>query len=405
MIADDLLALFRRFISAGDAELTVLALWALHTHCFDVGAFTPYLAVTSAEKGSGKTRVLDVLRCVVREPLMTTSISPAALARSVEKDRPTLLLDELDAALKGDKELAEALRGILDGGFDVEGRYTRMVGVGTAQHPHHFSTFCPKALAGIGSLPDTVTSRAIIIRLERSPRGERERFRPYGLGRKAKAMRAELNKLRDRAAVWAAENRKTLADAEPDLPQEFQDRQCDIAEPILAIADLLGDGWQDCARRALLLLFTGVDAEDSSIKVRLLADIRGVFESASNEKMSSADLVEKLADIETSSWGDWRNGKPLTVRDLARLLKPFHITPKLQRSGAITFRGYDTADFAWAWSIYLPTRDDSKTVCNTSCNTSKTASGPAIHAGCNTVTDKKGGRGEQRLFEGEEGGC
>jgi hypothetical protein len=101
-IADDLLAVFRRFISAGEAELVILSLWTLHTH---VGAstFTPYLNICSAEKQSGKTRVLEVLYEVVRSPMMSASISPAALARSVDKEQPALLLDELDALLKGIK--------------------------------------------------------------------------------------------------------------------------------------------------------------------------------------------------------------------------------------------------------------------------------------------------------------
>ena len=103
-IADELLALFRRFISAGEAELTILPLWALHTHAFfGISSFTPYLAITSPEKGSGKTRLLEVLHGVVREPLITASISPAALARTVDESHPTLLLDELDALLRGDK--------------------------------------------------------------------------------------------------------------------------------------------------------------------------------------------------------------------------------------------------------------------------------------------------------------
>ena len=103
-IADDLLSIFRRFISVGWPELVVLSLWSLHTHAFHgVSSFTPYLNITSAEKGSGKTRVLEVLHALVREPLMTASVSPAALVRTVDKEKPTMLLDELDALLKGNK--------------------------------------------------------------------------------------------------------------------------------------------------------------------------------------------------------------------------------------------------------------------------------------------------------------
>ena len=41
-----------------------------------------------------------------------------------------------------------------------------------------FSTFCPKAIAGIASLPDTVRDRAIVITVKRRTRDETvQRFR------------------------------------------------------------------------------------------------------------------------------------------------------------------------------------------------------------------------------------
>lgn len=203
-IADDLLAVLGRFIAVPSSELHILALWVLHSHCFlKTCSYTPYLAVTSAEKGSGKTRVLEVLRTLVRNPLMTASISPAALARIVDRERPTLLLDEYDAAFKGEKEYAEMLRGILNEGFHVAGAYTRLVGQGASLKPQHFATFCPKALAGIGNLPDTIASRCVIIRLKRVQRGQCESFRPDGMGQSAKSLRQHLQSLRERVPVGA----------------------------------------------------------------------------------------------------------------------------------------------------------------------------------------------------------
>jgi hypothetical protein len=299
-IADDLFSLFERFISTGKAELTILPLWTLHTHAFvGVSSFTPYLAITSPEKGSGKTRTLEVLNAVVREPLMTASISPAALARTVDMSQPTLLLDEVDALLHGNKEMAEAIRGLLNSGFNVRGTYTRMIGVATAMEPRHFSTYCPKALAGIGSLPDTVADRSLTIRLKRVPRGQCESFRPYGMGKAAKALRQHLEGLRKRAAAWAQKNRQPLADSEPSCPEEFLDRQRDISEPLLAIADVLGGSWPARARAALAQIFANPAARDKSKKVELLADIKKVFDDLSDsDRISTADLINKLTAIE-----------------------------------------------------------------------------------------------------------
>jgi len=384
-IADDLLTLFQRFISAGEAELSVLVLWTIHTHAFIGGNYyTPYLAITSAEKQSGKTRVLEVLKSVVRDPLITASISPAALARSVDKRKPTLLMDELDALLKGDKEMSEALRGILNSGFQADGVYTRMVGVGTEMKPEHFSTFSPKAMAGIGALPDTIADRCITIRLERSPRGTCEKFRPRGLGRKAKQLHQVLEGLKARAATWAKQHIKILADAEPECPSEFSDRQQDIAEPLLAIADLIGGNWPDRARESLVTLFTSSAAKDTSIRVRLLTDIKAIFDETGLDKIATKELVEKLCEIETSPWGEWRHGKPMTDYALAGQLKPFEIFPRSIRIDDHTKKGYVRESFLSAWERYVTARDPERAGSESAISTN-------VYAGCYDVTPKKGG--------------
>ena len=83
---------------------------------------TAYLSVTSPEKRSGKTRLLEVLRLLVANPWLTGGTTKAALVRKVDKDSPTLLLDESDAAFSGDREYSEALRGVLNNGFSVASR-------------------------------------------------------------------------------------------------------------------------------------------------------------------------------------------------------------------------------------------------------------------------------------------
>lgn len=390
-IADDLLALFRRYISAGDAELTILPLWVLHTHAFfGVTSFTPYLCITSAEKGCGKTRVLEVLHGVVREPLMTGSISPAALARTVERNKPTMLLDELDAIFKGDKEIAEAMRGILNHGYHVRGTYTRMVGNGAKQEERHFSTFCPKALAGIGTLPDTVAARSIVIRLKRVPRGQCESFRPDGMGQAAKALRRQLDELKKRGAEWAKRQQQILANSEPNCPEEFLDRQRDISEPLLAIADVLGGKWPTRARDALRLIFASPAAKDRSKKVELLADIRRIFALGLDEdrdRLPTSDLIAKLV-ADDSPWSEWNHGKPLTAYQLSRLLSEFEIAPRTIRFSTQVAKGYEREWFLDAWSRYLPPSEEDLL---RTCNGSKTEVSSSVDAGCNGVTAPKGG--------------
>ena len=126
-------------------------------------------------KRCGKSRLLDVLAQLVRRPLLTSDISAAALVRSIDHDDPpTLMLDEADAtfgkALKGD-EKAEHLRGILNAGFGRDRPYRRWDV--TTRSVEDCPTFAMAVLAGIGSLPDTIEDRAVIINLRRKSPGER----------------------------------------------------------------------------------------------------------------------------------------------------------------------------------------------------------------------------------------
>src|SRR5206468_3322463 len=100
------------------------------------------------------------------------------LVRKVHTVRPTLLLDESDAAFAGEREYTEALRGILNSGYKRNGTVSLCVRRGADWDFVDYSCFCAKAIAGLGELPDTIASRSIPIRLRRRAPGEAtERFR------------------------------------------------------------------------------------------------------------------------------------------------------------------------------------------------------------------------------------
>src|ERR1700684_3467421 len=109
---DDLFTFIRRFVSLSLSQARVVALWVLHTHVIDAADATPYLAITSAEKQSGKTRLLEVCELLVANPWFTGRVTAAVLIRKIDAVQPTLLLDESDAAFSGEKEYAETLRGV-----------------------------------------------------------------------------------------------------------------------------------------------------------------------------------------------------------------------------------------------------------------------------------------------------
>ena len=350
-LLSEVVDLVRSYVYLSPAQAMIVALWVFHTHALSAADATPYISITSVEKQSGKSRLLEVLELLVAEPWLTGRVTAAVLVRKIDKSHPTLLLDESDAAFKENDEYSEALRGVLNTGHRRSGRASCCVGQGASIDFKDFDTFCPKALAGIGRLPDTVADRSLPIRLKRRTRGEEiNRFRR----RKAEL---EAKPIKQRILAWAAGAAEKLRIAEPDLPEGLTDRQQDCAEPLIAIADSLGANLPQRARAALLELFsTGPEDDDQSVGVRLLQDLRAIFEQEEpTDRLASEALVEKLAAIETSPWAEWNRGKPVTKVQLARLLKRFGITPRTIRlQDGTTPKGYLREDFCDSWERYLP---------------------------------------------------
>jgi hypothetical protein len=133
------------------------------------------------------------------------------------------------------------------------------------------------------------------------------------------------------------------------LPAE--DRAADVWEPLVALADLAGGDWPARARQACRKL-TGGGVSDEADATRLLADIFRVF--ADMDKLPTTDLLDKLNADETAPWGGWRRGDGLNSRDLAKMLKPWGISPKVVRVGDSSPRGYTADMFQDAWSRYVP---------------------------------------------------
>jgi hypothetical protein len=347
-VLDALVRFIRRFVALREEQADLLGLWVVHTHAFDAADTTPYLSVTSAEKRSGKSRLLEVLSLLAARAWLTGRVSAAVLVRKTSAETPTLLLDEFDAAFKGDREYAEALRGILNAGFRRGGVTSLCVGQGANISYQDFPVFGPKAVAGIGKLPDTVADRSIPIELQRRRRGEVvERFRLRKAGPEALPLRTAVD-------AWAEGHLEALAIAEPELPDELDDRAQDIIEPLLAIADEVGGGWPKRARSAAVTLLTGEEREDAeSLGVRLLRDIRDVFDGKGADRLATGAILRELHGRDDAPWGSLR-GEELDARGLARFLKPYGVRPEQLRVADGKVRGYRRAAFEDAWERYAP---------------------------------------------------
>jgi hypothetical protein len=343
-LLDDLHDTIKTYVVLPSPEAAdAVTLWVAATHALPAFQHATRLAISSPEKRCGKSRLLDIVAGTCHKPLMTANASTAAVVRSIgDEDPPTLLIDEADTIF-GSRKVAEQnedLRGLLNAGFG-RGRPTIRC-VGPNQTPTAFDTFAMAALGGIGTLPDTITDRAVNITMRRRRNGEE--VAQYRVRRDGPILDA----LREGLTEWAAEALPHLGDAEPEMPVE--DRAADTWEPLVAIADYAGGTWPARARAACLKLTSeAAEAdEDSSWNTRLLADVRGIYAARRWVPfMATNDLLTELKKIDESPWAEF----DLTGRKLADRLKHFGIKPAKNSLG--NTRGYRLQDLTDAFTRYL----------------------------------------------------
>src|SRR5262249_27694359 len=133
--------------------------------------------------------------------------------------------------------------------------------------------------------------------------------------------------IRSRLEVWRLTALESLRAATPTMPAGLRDRAEDVLEPLLAIADLAGEGWPNRARAAAVAVM-GETPADQDINIALLHDIYLVFKEEDTPTtqitfLASKDLVSKLTAMDSRPWGDWRQGKPISTRAVADRLKGF----------------------------------------------------------------------------------
>lgn len=340
---DDLLGFVTRYVALpSEHEPVAIALWIAHSHLIELLEVSPVLAATSVEPRSGKSRVLDCLALLVRNPRRMIGPSEAVFYTVLAKrPRPTVLFDEIDTVFgKHPSERTEGIRAVFNSGNRRGTPVLRVSFEGKRRMVEEFDIFGPKAVAGIGSLPSTVADRSIILRLRRrAPHEHVAKFREHRATAEAQAI-----VLPDWSAV-------TLVPDVPDVPDGLDDRAADSWEPLLAIADVAGGSWPASARAAAIALSAAGDAP-SSVGIRLLSDTRDVFGAAAH--MATGELLRRLYELEDAPWNEWY-GKPISARELAKLLHPYRVDAKQRRVGGEVVRGYFAQDFADAWRRYVVT--------------------------------------------------
>jgi len=345
-----IVAFLRKYLVCDEHQLTILALWIIHTWCYDVFPTSAYLDIRSPESQSGKSLLLDLFELLCDAPDRINGGEVRTIWYKLVGDGR-----ETPNQKKDDKKLATILFDDCHHTFGPSERQpllawfnsgSRRRSVYTA-YGEQYSFFCPKAFAGNAHLPRSLAARCIPILLRRKrPADSVARF-------DLRSACDETIKLRRQIEQWAKDNMQALenvAHNTPDkLPAYLSAREQDSAEPLLHIANRIGGAWPEKTRNAILALLRFSSA---STAVELLSDIRLVFAFKENpEYLTTADLSSILCSLDFRPWSAWRG----FGHKLAFQLHPFGIKSrnlKLEKDKVL--KGYLFKDFHDAWERYLP---------------------------------------------------
>jgi len=220
-----------------------LALWVLLTYCYPAWSAIPYLYL-GGPAGSGKSRVFEVLSRLIFRPLQSSSLSAAALFRTLHGKGGTLLYDEAERLKQNAPDVAE-ITAMLLAGYKRGGRATRLepIGDGTFK-TMEFQVYGPKAMACIRGLPVALSSRCITVVMFRAASGS---AKPR---RRIDAYTERWQTLRDDLHALALDCGTDFLDMaqQDDVCPKMSGRAFELWQPLLALAS-----WVECCGAAGLL--------------------------------------------------------------------------------------------------------------------------------------------------------
>ena len=177
-------------------------------------------------------------------PAVFTEPSEPAVAHAIGKEHATLFLDEADVLFQTQRKAA--IRAIINDGYTPDGVWARVRNGSVDKIP----TFGALAMAGLdkldsgtsGSMKATLT-RCIRWRMRRAP----DDYRAPRMDAQARLVAATVT---DRLTAWAQQESGYLATAVPDVPEGIGNRDAELWEPLLVVADAAGGRWPQAAREA-----------------------------------------------------------------------------------------------------------------------------------------------------------
>jgi hypothetical protein len=158
--------------------------------------------------------------------------------------------------------------------------------------------------------------------------------------------------LTERAEIFINQRKEEIAAAYGVAALDFiSDRDAEAWSPLFAILAIAEPSrlpeLRVCAEN--LTRSKASNAEDDSLSLRLLADVRDVWPET-EPKIFTAELLRRLKGVED---GPWASDDKFDGRKLSRFLRPFKVKPSTVQIGSDNRKGYYREEAEGAFACYL----------------------------------------------------
>ena len=156
--------LLKKYLDLKEEYYSLVAIWIIGTYFHEQFYTYPYLFI-NAMKGSGKTRLLKLIRVLSKEGEMLNSLTEAVLFRT----KGTLCIDEFERISRsGSENLRELLNSAYKKGTKVKRLKKKKTNEGEEQVVEEFDVYRPICLANIWGMESVLGDRCIPLILEKS---------------------------------------------------------------------------------------------------------------------------------------------------------------------------------------------------------------------------------------------
>lgn len=279
----------RHLVLPSKEERDAIAVWTAASWVAENFDNFPRLYMRAAEYGAGKSVAAEAVCRLSRESHEMVGATPSVVYRLIEnaEKKPTIFLDEMDTVFgtAGSSSSNTELLGVLNKGFHRDGTVYRSRGQDDVKP---FKCFAPMVLAGKGILPRAMMTRSITINMRKPVEGET--FVAY----RKRLHKPFFDAVKDALEVWSGPASKVLGTEFPEMPSGVKNRDVDVWEPLLMVADLAeGTDWPERIRKAAVAISQRSDVkEDEPVGTRFVQTLARMLKDS--DKISMGSVAEEL---------------------------------------------------------------------------------------------------------------